>query len=99
MKVLVTGSSGFVGSAVVRRLKEHGHDVDRLSRPRDWDPQAGAIDHKRLEGCDAVIHLAGENISSGRWTAAKKKRILESRTNGTGLLADALSGLARPPKV
>jgi uncharacterized protein (TIGR01777 family) len=99
MKVLVTGSSGFVGSAVMRHLKARGYEVDGLTRPRDWDPDQGTIDHKRLQGCDAVVHLAGENISSGRWTEAKKKRILESRTRGTRLLAEALAGLSRPPKV
>ena len=83
----------------MRHLKARGYEVHGLIRPRDWDPEQGTIDHKRLQECDAVIHLAGENISSGRWTEAKKKRILESRTRGTRLLAEALAGLSRPPKV
>src|SRR5262245_15279595 len=99
MKVLITGSSGLVGPAVGRYLKAQGHEVAGLMRPRDWDPEKGTIDHKRLEGSDAVIHLAGENISSSRWSETKKKRILESRTRGTRLLVATLAGLSRPPKV
>ena len=62
-----------------------------------WDPEAGVIDHKALEGCDAVINLAGENIASGRWTADRKRRILNSRVKGTTLLCDALGKLDRRP--
>lgn len=106
MKVLVSGSSGFIGSALVSSLVANGHNVTRLIRAQPkpgaaevrWDPAAGTIDAAGLEGHDAVVHLAGERIL-GRWTAAKKARIRDSRVKGTQLLAEALSKLARPPKV
>jgi len=74
------------------------------SQPRDevsevhWDPEAGDIDAAGLKGVGAAVHLAGESIATGRWTAAKKARILESRVRGTRLLAEALAGLKQPPK-
>ncbi len=106
MNVLVTGSSGLVGSALVSFLEASGHHITRLvrSQPRPgktevfWDPDARRLDSSALEGLDAVVHLAGENIA-GRWTARKKARIRESRINGTYLLAESLAGLARPPAV
>ncbi|MBL9083232.1 MAG: TIGR01777 family oxidoreductase, partial [Planctomycetales bacterium] len=64
-----------------------------------WDPDAGEIDPSALEGFDAVVHLAGENIAGGRWNEERKRRILESRTKGTSLLAGALAKLKNPPKV
>ena len=103
MKVLVTGSTGFIGSALVAALAAAGHQVTRLvRRPAAagevrWDPAAGNIDAGGLEGHDAVVHLAGESIT-GRWTAAKKQRIRESRVNGTRLLAEALPKLSRRPR-
>ena len=63
-----------------------------------WDPAKGEVDAAGLEGLDAVVHLAGENIASGRWNAVRKAAIRDSRVNGTRLLCDALAGLARPPK-
>ena len=63
-----------------------------------WDPVKREVDAAGLEGLDAVVHLAGENVGSGRWTAARKAAIRDSRVNGTRLLCDALAGLARPPK-
>jgi len=63
-----------------------------------WNPAQGEVDAAGLEGFDAVLHLAGENVGSGRWTAARKTAIRDSRVNGTRLLCDALAGLARPPK-
>jgi uncharacterized protein len=63
-----------------------------------WDPVRREVDAAGLEGHDAVLHLAGENVGSGRWTAARKAAIRDSRVNGTRLLCDALAGLARPPK-
>ncbi|MCC6143793.1 MAG: TIGR01777 family protein [Candidatus Hydrogenedentes bacterium] len=106
MKVLVTGSTGLIGSAVVDRLKGEGHEVCRLVRGTrgfreqeiNWDPDADLIDAERLEGLDGVVHLAGENISS-RWDAEKKRRIRESRVKGTALLCHALAGLSRRPQV
>ena len=106
MKVLVTGSSGLIGTALVPFLTTGGHDVIRLVRtgtatPRGtavWDPERGTIDAAALEGLDAVVHLAGESIA-GRWTPAKKARIYSSRVEGTRVLVEALTKLARPPKV
>jgi len=107
MKVLLSGSSGLVGSALIPVLTGGGHQVVRLvrSQPRDevsevhWDPEAGDIDAAGLKGVEAAVHLAGESIAAGRWTAAKKARILESRVKGTRLLAETLAELKRPPKV
>lgn len=107
MKVLVSGASGLVGSAVIPALTGGGHEVVQLvrSQPRPgasevrWDPQAGEIDAAGLKGVEAAVHLAGESIATGRWTAARKARILESRVKGTQLLAEALAGLEQPPKV
>src|SRR5512140_2382613 len=106
MRVAISGSTGLVGSAVVSALAASGNDVVRLLRrapaPGEkairWDPEKGAIDAAGLEGFDAVIHLAGENIGAGRWTAARKAVIRDSRVNGTRFLCDTLAGLARPPK-
>ena len=105
MRILVTGATGLVGSALIPLLAGGGHEVARLVRsapgPGDiqWDPDAGVLEAAALEGFDGVIHLAGENIASGRWNAAKKRRIKESRVRGTRLLAETLAGLGRPPGV
>ena len=106
MNVVVTGASGLIGSALVERLRREGHEVTRLVRHRDplkpdeisWDPQAARIDPARLEGRDAIVHLAGESLV-GVWTPAKKRRIRESRVAGTRLLAEAIAGLTRKPAV
>ena len=77
MRILVTGATGLVGSALVPTLARE-HDVFRLGRgaPRTahdltWDPEAGSLDPRALEGCDAVVHLAGESIGGRRWNAAR----------------------------
>ena len=105
MHVAVTGSSGLIGSAVVGFLTTKGHQVARLVRraPRgsgevQWDPAEGLRDLSRLEGVDAVVHLAGENIASGRWTPRRKAEIRRSRVEGTRRLCESLARIARPPK-
>jgi uncharacterized protein (TIGR01777 family) len=105
MRVAVSGSTGLVGSEVTASLSAAGHEVVRIVRrvpaPGEkavrWDPEKGEVDAAGLEGLDAVVHLAGENIASGRWTAARKAAIRDSRAKGTRLLCDTLAGLARPP--
>lgn len=106
MNILVTGSTGLVGSAVVPFLTTGGHRVVRLVRGTargpdevEWNPQAGTIDAAKLEGLDAVVHLAGENIATGRWSAAKKARIRDSRVVGTRVLSEALAKLTNKPRV
>ena len=105
MKILITGSSGFIGSALLPFLNNQGDDVIRMVRSTPkagelfWDPEAGRIDASGLEGFDGVIHLAGDPIAEGRWTPEKKARMRKSRTEGTGLLAETVAHLKHPPKV
>ena len=106
MKILVTGSHGLIGSALIPFLTTGGHDVLRLVRNPNpasdaicWDPQAGVIENDQLEGLDAVVHLAGENIASRRWNVSQKERIRESRVRGTRVLSESIAKLNNPPKV
>ena len=105
MKIVVSGASGLIGSALVPHLRGRGHDVIRLVRGAPatgearWNPAAGELDPAVLEGCDAVIHLSGAGIGDKRWTAAYRREILESRTASTALLARTIAGLAHKPAV
>ena len=106
MKVLVSGSTGLIGSALVAALEADGHRVTRLVRGNPvgaghavWDPAKGTIDAARLEGLDAVVHLAGAGIGDRRWTKGYKEEIRRSRVAGTDLLARTLAGLDAPPAV
>jgi uncharacterized protein (TIGR01777 family) len=107
MKVLVSGSRGLIGSALIPFLTARSHTVTRLVRgPAQpggteipWGPTEGKLDPGMLETHDAVVHLAGENLAAGRWTPKRKARFFDSRVKGTRLLAETLAGLAQPPKV
>lgn len=103
MKVLISGASGLVGTALASALRASGREPVALVRGQGgggvhWDPNAGTIDAGALEDLGAVVHLAGENIASGRWSAEKKRRIRDSRVQGTRLLCDALAGCAKRPE-
>ena len=105
MKILISGSHGLVGSALTKSLSAQDHEVFQLVRRLpdseseiEWNPDRYSIAIARLEGFDAVIHLAGESIAEGRWTDEKKQRIRDSRVKGTKLLSDALANLTSPPK-
>jgi uncharacterized protein (TIGR01777 family) len=104
LHLVVTGAGGLIGSALLPRLTRRGHRVSRLVRRSagageiSWDPSRGALDPADLEGVDAVVHLAGENVGA-RWTAARKRRIRSSRVAGTKLLSAALARLRRRPAV
>lgn len=104
MKVLITGFSGLIGTALAGHLTKRGHSVVGLSRTAGdgvvvWDPEKRMIDEAGLVGIEAVVHLAGAGVASGRWTAARKKEIVDSRVGATRLLVDALGRMDRPPSV
>ncbi|WP_181791033.1 TIGR01777 family oxidoreductase [Streptomyces phytophilus] len=106
MRIAVSGSSGLIGSALVRSLRTDRHDVLRLVRreasaPDEvrWDPEKGYVDTGRLDGCDAVVHLAGAGIADRRWTESYKRVLRDSRVLGTAAVADAVASLDRPPAV
>jgi uncharacterized protein (TIGR01777 family) len=105
MRVLITGSTGLVGSALVPALRSGGHDVVRLvrrtpSEPDEvrWDPAGGQVDRAGLSGVDAVVHLAGAGVGERRWTEAYKRTIRDSRVLGTRTLVRALGELPTPPQ-
>jgi uncharacterized protein len=104
MQLAITGAGGLIGTALARSLRGAGHSVRPVVRGPSgepgavrWDPAAGTIDAGALEGVDAVVHLAGAGIGDKRWSPARKREILESRTRGTGLLARTLADMAGPP--
>lgn len=110
MKTLVTGATGFVGSRLLTRLDKPivlSRDADRARRQLsdfdikafDWDPIQTPPPTEAFEGVEAVVHLAGDSVADGRWTAAKKERMRESRRIGTRNLVEALSNLDQKPKV
>lgn len=108
MQIAVTGSTGLIGRKLTDALRDEDHRVLPVVRPGSanvvgdaikWDPTEAMIEAPRLEGLDAVIHLAGEGIGDKRWTSTQKRRILESRTLGTMLLSETLAALDEPPSV
>jgi len=105
-RIAVTGASGLIGSALVRSLTADGHEVVRLvrhgARSADevcWDPEGQYVDAAGLDGCDAVVNLAGAGVGDHRWTDAYKKTVRDSRVLGTAALAEAVAALDRPPRV
>ncbi len=106
LRVAITGAGGFIGAALRHFLTTGGHEVVPVVRRRPdrdlgevyWDPMERKIEGRRLEGVDALVHLAGESLSRGRWTPAKKKAIWKSRVAGTRVLADTLNSLRDPPR-
>ncbi|WP_399092041.1 TIGR01777 family oxidoreductase [Streptomyces sp. BBFR2] len=106
MRIAITGSTGLIGSALVRSLRADGHTPVRLVRrppaaPDEvrWDPRRQEVDTAGLAGCEAVVHLAGAGVGDHRWTAAYKREIHDSRVRGTTAVATALASLDTPPRV
>ena len=106
-RILISGSNGLIASTLIPFLTTGGHKVCRLLRTPPgavsdcfyFNPVDGIIDTENMEAFDVVIHLAGENISNGPWTEKKKRRIMESRTKSTALLAEAIAKMKKPPKL
>jgi uncharacterized protein len=113
MRILVSGSTGFLGTSVVETLEREGHSITRLVRPDTslpgaasgsgqtvaWDPVAGKFDAGAAEGAEALVHLAGASIGEGRWNASRKRLLRTSRIDATRHLIGALAKLQRPPRV
>lgn len=105
MKILMSGATGLIGSALIEALGHDFQEIVQLSRSREgngfvsWDPSEGKFNTGLVEGVDVVIHLAGESIAKGRWTEAKKARIRNSRVRGTQLLAQAIAQAKHPPRL
>lgn len=105
MRIVVAGSSGLIGSSLVRSLLADGHEVVRLVRRAPgagearWDPAGGTVDAEALAGADAVVNLAGAGVGDRRWTAAYKRELHDSRVLGTATLARAVAALPTPPRV
>ncbi|MGX1976078.1 TIGR01777 family oxidoreductase [Streptomyces kronopolitis] len=106
MRIAITGSTGLIGTALVRSLRTDGHEAVRLVRRAPaaagevrWDPKRQELDPAGLAGCEAVVHLAGAGVGDHRWTAAYKQEIRDSRVLGTRTLAAALTAMDTPPRV
>jgi uncharacterized protein (TIGR01777 family) len=105
MKVLITGSSGLIGSALTDSLSSNSHEVVRLLRHNVlegspfWDPEHGVVNLADVRDIDAVVHLAGDSIAEGRWDERKKARILDSRVRGTKLLAEFFATSQNKPRI
>src|SRR5271163_655945 len=107
MKIVISGASGLVGSALTDALRAEGHTVAHLVRtsgavaPGDirWTPTSATVDVPALEGADAVVHLSGASVADGRWTLARKQILRSSRIDSTRLLVDSLSRLQHKPRV
>ena len=105
MHVAITGASGLIGSALVKALEAQGHTTLRIGRSATgegslrWDPTAGVLDSDALEGIDAMVHLAGEGIATNRWSDEQKGRMLDSRVDGTTLVATTLASMSKKPSV
>lgn len=106
MRIAVTGASGVIGAALCRSLTADGHQVVRLVRREPtgpdqvrWDPRRGEVDVGRLDGCEALVHLAGAGVGDHRWTAAYKREIRDSRVLGTTTVARAVAAMDTPPRV
>ena len=103
--VAISGASGLIGTQLGAFLRSGGHTIRPLVRriasagEIAWDPSAGRVDLAAMEGVDAVVHLAGESIAGGRWTAERKRRILDSRVRGTRLVSQAMAGQRERPEV
>lgn len=103
--VLISGSTGLIGRRMVPYLRSLGYAVRGLTRGKGagwlyhWEPSSGSVDPEAFQDVDAVIHLAGENIASGRWTAARRQRIMDSRVSGTRTLVDAMTNAQKRPSV
>ena len=113
MRILVSGSTGFLGTTLIETLEKRSHTIARLVRPgtaRDgaaeiraqavaWDPVGGQFEAAQAEGADALVHLAGASIAGGRWNASRKELLRTSRIDATRHLIGALAKLQRPPRV
>jgi hypothetical protein len=107
LRILIAGATGLVGSQLAAYLSTAGHDVWSLVRRHSahpdreiaWNPARGDLSPAALEGFDAIVHLGGANIAGGRWTAARKHEIRQSRVESTTLLAKTIAGLSRRPRV
>jgi uncharacterized protein (TIGR01777 family) len=95
MKILISGGTGLIGSALTKLLVANGHDVSHLSRSKSsdnkvatfvWNPSKGEMDDVALEGVEAIVHLAGAGIADGKWTEQQKKIIIDSRVESANLL-------------